>query len=89
LPDDRGSAPDEIVVIGSAEWRLPDLGSAWRAERDAEERAARLRRSVLPLYDPDKPPPAWFDTFLLNREAQRIGYIELFRVRIGGRSDDD
>jgi hypothetical protein len=79
LPEQRPNPPDEIVVVAQG-WRLPDLGSAWRAKQ-AEE-AGRAGITILPLYDPEKP-QQWSNTFLLNREAARVGYIELFRGRFG------
>jgi hypothetical protein len=82
LPDDRDDKPDEVVVVGTG-WRLPDLGSDWR-ERQAEENPAAVGTTILPLYDPEKA-PTYNDTYLLNREVQRIGYIELFRFRFGDR----
>jgi hypothetical protein len=88
LPEER-AATEEIVVLGQSEWRLPDLGSSWRAEQEAEEAREGIRATFLPLYDPDNPPTR-SDTFLLDREAQqRLGFIELFRVRFGRRSTDE
>jgi hypothetical protein len=81
LPEERGDRPDEVIVIGSG-WRLPDLGSDWRAEQAAENPPA-LGTTILPLYDPEA--PTNIDTELLNREMTRIGYIELFRFRFGDR----
>jgi hypothetical protein len=88
LPDDR-PMQDEIVVIGRSQFRLPDLGSSWRAEQEAaREAAARIRVTFLPLYDPEAEPLA-NDLFLVNREAQRRhGVIELFRLRFGRRGRD-
>ena len=83
LPDDRRDAPDEIVVIGDAQWRLPDLGS-WRAEQLAEERA-RMRVSFLHLY-PVENDPTSRNPFLLDSEQQRFGEIQVVRWRFGHRS---
>jgi hypothetical protein len=81
LPTDRPASPDEIVVIGQG-WRLPDLGSAWRARQQEAEREHRLHAVFLPLYDPNRP-PLRADTFWQSREEQRHGSIELFRLRFG------
>lgn len=86
LPEDRGETTDEVVVIGSG-WRLPDLGSDWRAQQEAETRRA-LGSTIVPLYDPEKA-PTFNNTYLLNREMQRVGYIELFRFRFGDRRRSD
>lgn len=85
LPDDRGDAPEEIIVIGQG-WRLPDLGSEWRARQKEAEREARIAATFLPLYDPAKP-PLHSDVFS-SPEQRRHGYIELFRLRFGRRSTD-
>jgi hypothetical protein len=86
LPEQRRDVPDEIVVTGQG-WRLPDLGSGWRAEQRANERDRRLHAVLLPLYDPNRP-PLRAEGFWLNREAQRQGYIELFRFRFGRQKDE-
>ncbi len=80
LPEDRDDGPEEIIVVGRG-WRLPDLGSEWRARQDEQARSDRLNATLLPLYNPDKPPP--HDTTFLSPEQRRHGNIELFRVRFG------
>ena len=54
LPEDRNE-PEEIIVIGQG-WRLPDLGSEWRARQKEAESSGRFTATVLPLYDPIEPP---------------------------------
>ncbi|HEX5046582.1 MAG TPA: hypothetical protein VFX89_05630 [Gammaproteobacteria bacterium] len=78
LEETKGDAPDEIVVIGGG-WRLPDLGSA-AAEEEKESR--RLGKTILPLYDPENP-VTFPNTFVLNAEQNRVGYIELFKLKFG------
>jgi hypothetical protein len=85
LPGERGDEPEEIIVIGQG-WRLPDLGSEWRARQKEAEREARISATFLPLYDPAKP-PLHSDAFAAP-EQRRHGYIELFRLRFGRRSTD-
>jgi hypothetical protein len=80
LPEDRNDGPEEIVVIGRG-WRLPDLGSEWRARQQEQARSDRLNATILPLYNPDKPMPQ--DTTFLSPEQRRHGNIELFRLRFG------
>jgi hypothetical protein len=89
LPEQRGGAAsdiEEIVVLGG-NWRLPDLGSAWRARQQAAELGDGPHVTFLPLYDPERP-TSYNSPFLLNREMTRIGYIDLFRVRFGRRGSD-
>jgi hypothetical protein len=82
-PEGRSDALDEIVVVGGTEWRLPDLGSDWRARAAAEQQAQRIDVSFLPLYDPERD-PIDYDPFRINPEVRRVGFIELFRVEFGG-----
>jgi hypothetical protein len=79
------TAIDEIVVIGTSS-RLPDLGSRWRARQQAAEEDAKgnAHLTVLPLYDPEH--PTQFDSLLAPPEMQRMGYIDLFRLRFGHRT---
>ncbi len=85
LPEERNDEPEEIIVIGQG-WRLPDLGSEWRARQKEAERGARFSATALPLYDPAEP-PLHSDAFS-SREQRRHGTIELFRLRFGRRSRD-
>lgn len=89
-PPDPEKAPalEEIVVIGGSEWRLPDLGSSWRAEHEDEEDHGRIDVSFLPLYDPENADPN-VDLFPRDREMRRVGFIEVFKIRFGGRSRTD
>ena len=82
----RSQGLDEIVVVGESEWRLPDLGSEWRAKAAEEPEAQRIELSFLPLYDPERD-PIDYDPFRINREIQRVGFIELFRVEFGGEPE--
>jgi hypothetical protein len=85
LPDERDNEPEEIIVIGQG-WRLPDLGSEWRARQKEAERSRRFSATALPLYDPARP-PQHTDAFT-SPEQRRHGYIDLFRLRFGRRSSD-
>jgi hypothetical protein len=89
LPEERRapSGVEEIIVLGG-NWRLPDLGSRWRARQEAAEEAGVPHLTLLPLYDPERP-TTFNNTFLLNREVERVGYIDLFRLRFGKRDKPD
>jgi hypothetical protein len=82
-PAGRSDSLDEVIVVAGGEWRLPDLGSEWRARAADEEAAQRIDIAFLPLYDPERD-PIDYDPFRMNREIQRVGFIELFRVEFGG-----
>jgi hypothetical protein len=86
LPDERSNEPEEIIVIGQG-WRLPDLGSEWRARQKEAASEGRFTATALPLYDPAEP-PLHTEAFMAP-EQRRHGYIELFRLRFGPRSRPD
>jgi len=81
LPEERATAPEEIIVIGQG-WRLPDLGSRWREKQREAAGSARFHATALPLYDPARP-PQHSDSLWLSPETKRHGYIELFQLRFG------
>jgi hypothetical protein len=85
LPEERNNEPEEIIVIGQG-WRLPDLGSEWRARQKEAASSRRFSATALPLYDPARP-PEHTDAFT-SQEQRRHGYIDLFRLRFGRRSSD-
>ena len=72
-------------MIGQG-FRLPDLGSEWREQQKEAAKEGRFSMTVLPLYDPDRPPLR--SEFFSSPEQRRHGYIELFRFRFGRRSRD-
>jgi hypothetical protein len=85
LPEERGDI-EEIVIIGQG-WRLPDLGSEWRARQQEAAKSGRFSATALPLYDPARPPPR-IESFALSPEQRRHGYIEIFRLRFGRRTSE-
>ena len=85
LPGQRDDGTEEIIVIGQG-WRLPDLGSEWRARQQEAESTGRFTATLLPLFDPAKPPLR--SDFFTTGEQRRHGTIDLFRLRFGRRSAD-
>ena len=83
-PAEGHSEPIEEIVVLGGNWRLPDLGSRWRAKQQAAEEEAKGRAHVtfLPLYDPERPSPT-INSLYVAPELARMGYIDLFRVRFG------
>jgi hypothetical protein len=76
---------EEVLVVGEQQWRLPDLGSEWRAQQtEAARNDDRIKVELLPLFDPASLRPER-DLFLVNTEMRRVGYIEIFRLRFGRR----
>lgn len=85
-PKARASTLEEVIVVGSSQWRLPtlpDLGSSWRQAHAREKGAGRIHVGVTSLYDPSESPTA-SDIFLANREYRRVGFLQLFQVHFGG-----
>jgi hypothetical protein len=82
---DASADLDEVLVVGTA-LRLPDLGSSLRAQREAERDEGRIAVSFLPLYDPEAARAGLDDPLFRNRELERVGFIDLFRIRFGKRS---
>ena len=74
---------EEIVVVVENRWRLPDLGARWRLANEPS-RKSRLAARFLPLYDPEltRRSP---DIFQVDRQQERLGYLELFLIRFGTR----
>lgn len=82
---DQEEAMEEVIVVRENPWRLPDLGSEWRARAAAVPDTSRISADFLPLYDPEAPQPLIRDFFPVNTEMQRVGFIELIRLRFGER----
>lgn len=84
---DESQAPiEEIVVISDQNpWRLPDLGSAWRAAQEAEPDTGRISADLLPLWDPEAEQQPTRNPFAVTDGIRRVGFIEIFRVRFGDR----
>ncbi len=76
---------EEIIVVGKDEWRLPDLGSSWRAEQEARKKPGRRDWEFLPRYDPERA-DRHLNRSQLSQEEQRVGFIELFRFSFDRRS---
>ena len=81
LPEDREEVLEELVVVGEERWRLPDLGATWRLENETPEES-RLTVRFLPLYDPELE-GRLSDVFVINKQQERLGYLEFFRIRFG------
>lgn len=85
----RNDDLEEVIVVGkSSALHLPDLGSSLRSAREAERDQGRIRVTFLPLYDPVTESGPGADSLFGNREMQRVGFINLFRIRFGPRRDD-
>jgi hypothetical protein len=80
------TALEEIVVISDQNpWRLPDLGSEWRARQVEEPDTGRIAADFLPLWDPETEELPTRNPFAVTDSIRRVGFIEVFRIRFGGR----
>jgi hypothetical protein len=87
LADRRDDGPElleEVIVVSQSQWRLPDLGSDWREAEAAETEPQRIDVAFLPLFDPENRDP-YENLFPRHGEIERVGFIELFKVRFGAR----
>jgi len=83
-PEEREEALEAVVTRGQDEWRLPDLGSAMRAEQEARDPNERIDATFLYLYDPENQDPTE-ELFPDDSNPRTVGWIELFEVRFGKR----
>ncbi len=84
VSSDQEEVLEEIIVVRKSEWRLPDLGSSWRAGQEAREKQGRTGWELLPRYDLEQA-DRHRDLSLLGKEEQRVGFIQLFRFSFGRR----
>ncbi len=85
VSNDQEKVLEEIIVVGNAEWRLPDLGSSWRVEHEARRKPGRTNWEFAPRYDPERA-ARHLNLSRLSKEEQRVGIIELFRFSFDRRS---
>lgn len=84
VDDDQDKVLEEFMIVAKDEWRLPDLGSSWRAAWEAKDKTGRITSEFLPRYDPQQADrPA--NLFQLSEQEQHAGSIELFRFSFGRR----
>jgi hypothetical protein len=83
-PEEREEALEAVVTRGQNEWRLPDLGSAMRAEQEARDPNERIDATFLYLYDPENQDPTE-ELFPDDSNPRTVGWIDLFEVRFGKR----
>jgi len=88
-PEDREDALEVVVTGGQTDWRLPDLGSSLREQREAEERAReqRIRVRFVPLYDPETQDPTE-DLSQGVDVLRRVGFLRIFEFRFGRRTEE-
>lgn len=83
--EDRSEMLEAVVKGGRDDWRLPDLGTSLRREREEEKaRTQRIEVSFLPLYDPEHQDPT-AALFPGIEELRRVGFIRVIELHFGHR----
>lgn len=85
-PEEHEAVLEAVVTGGQTDWRLPDLGSSLRKEREeARDPNQRIAVELVPLYDPGEQ-ESTADFLAPEVEVMRgVGMIKIFNLRIGGR----
>lgn len=83
--EERDPTLEIVVVKGRADWRLPDLGSSLREQREAEAKdGQRIQVDALPLYHKLQQDP---DAEIFDEDPDlrgvRVGFLQLFRIGVG------
>jgi hypothetical protein len=87
-PDEGREPALEIVVVkGRTDWRLPDLGSSLREQRENEiDPNQRIHVNTLPLYTPGERDP---NDELFDEDPDLrgvgVGFLQIIRIDIGKR----
>ncbi len=77
---------EEIVVVSDQNpWRLPDLGSEWRAAQEEQAETGRISVELLNLWDPEAEDYPRHNPYVVSDGIRRVGFLEVFRVRFGRR----
>ena len=84
LESEHGPDEEIVVIARTNPWRLPDLGSEWRARELDQASDSRIEAEILPLWDPEAEQPVR-DLFAVNTQMQRVGFIQIFKIRFGRR----
>jgi len=81
-PEEREDVLEAVVTGGQTDWRLPDLGSAMRAEQEERDPNERIDVTFLRLYDPENQDPTE-ELFPDDSNPRSVGFLEVFELRFG------
>jgi hypothetical protein len=81
-PEDRDDLVRAVVTSGQSEFRLPDLGTSLREEREQENPNQRIVANPIRLYDPEADNTV-DDNFLEPEVLRGVGFIKMFEFRFG------
>jgi len=85
-PEEHEDVLEAVVTGGQTDFRLPDLGTSLRREKE-EERDPNDRMDVtfLNLFDPENQDPAE-EVFPTIEDLRRVGFLRIFELRFGRRN---
>jgi hypothetical protein len=86
-PDEREDMLEAVVTGGQTDFRLPDLGTSFRADDEEYDPTERIDVQFLYLFDPENQDPAE-EAFPSLEERLGVGMIKLFRITIGNSDKD-
>lgn len=86
-PDEREDMLEAVVTGGQTDFRLPDLGTSFRADNEEYDPTERIDVQFLYLFDPENEDPAE-EAFPSLEERLGVGMIKLFRITIGDPNRD-
>jgi len=85
-PEEREDVLEAVVTGGQTDWRLPDLGSAMRAEQEKRDPSERIDVTFLGLYDPENQDPTE-ELFPDDSNPRSVGFLQIFEVTIGKKPE--
>jgi hypothetical protein len=88
-PDEREDMLEAVVTGGQTDFRLPDLGTSFRADDEDYDPTERIDVQFLNLWDPENEDPA---EEAFPSVEERLGLpptLRVIEVRIGRRGDRD
>jgi hypothetical protein len=86
-PDEREDMLEAVVTGGQTEFRLPDLGTSFRADDEEYDPTARIDVQFLYLFDPENQDPAE-EIFPSLEERLGVGMLKIFEIRLGNRDSE-
>jgi hypothetical protein len=86
-PDEREDMLEAVVTRGQTDFRLPDLGTSFRKEKEEYDPTERIDVQFLYLFDPENQDPAE-EAFPSLEERLGVGMIKVFRITLGNPDKD-
>jgi hypothetical protein len=87
-PEEREDMLEAVVTGGQTDFRLPDLGTSFRADDEEFDPTERIDVQFLYLFDPENEDPAVEAFPSLEERLGLTPTLKLFEVRVGGRDSN-